>query len=66
MAFDWRELFLFAHELRNEVQESKQRTAIGRAYYYVYNVAKIEAQKLGFSENDPSLRNMGVHQKLWK
>jgi|ERR1035438_7260009 hypothetical protein len=65
MAFDWREFFLFAHELRNEPEERKQRTAIGRAYYYVYNAAKIEAQKLGFNEKDPSLRRMGLHQRLW-
>lgn len=65
MAFDWREFFLFAHELRHEAAESKQRTAIGRAYYYAYNVARIEAKKLGFDENDPSSRGMGLHQKLW-
>jgi len=65
MAFDWRDFFLFAHELRNEKQESKQRTAIGRAYYYIYNAAKIEAKRLGFDEKDPLLRNMGLHQRLW-
>ncbi len=65
MAFDWREFFLLAHELRNEQLESKQRTAIGRAYYYAYNAAKIEAKKLGFNENDQSLRRMGLHQRLW-
>ena len=64
MAFDWREFSIFAHELRNEPAESKRRTAIGRAYYYAYNVAKIEAKKLGFNESDPSLRG-GLHQRLW-
>ncbi len=63
MAFDWREFFLFAHELRNEPQESKQRTAIGRAYYYVYNVALIEAGKLGYNPNFPS--KAGLHKRLW-
>ncbi len=62
MAFDWREFFLLAHELRNEPAESKQRTAIGRAYYYAYHAAKVEAKKLGFNEDDPSLRNMGLHR----
>jgi len=66
MAFDWREFFLLAHELRNEPAESKQRTAIGRAYYYAYHAAKVEAKKLGFNEDDPSLRNMGLHQRLWR
>jgi len=65
MAFDWRDFFLFAHELRKELDESKQRTSIGRAYYYAYNAALIEAKKLGFNPNDPSLSRFGVHQKLW-
>jgi hypothetical protein len=70
MAFDWRDFFLFAHELRNETDESKQRTSVGRAYYYAYNAALIEAQKLGFNPNAPAPRipgkkPSGVHQKLW-
>jgi hypothetical protein len=67
MAFDWRDFFLFAHELRNETEESKQRTSVGRAYYYAYNAALIEAKKLGFNSKSPSPRNKsaGVHQKLW-
>ena len=59
MPFDWRDFLLFAHELRKEAQESKQRTAIGRAYYYVYNAALIEARKLGYNPNTPS------HKRLW-
>ena len=67
MAFDWRDFFLFAHELRNGTEESKQRTSVGRAYYYAYNSALIEARKLGFNPQAPSRRgkNVGVHQKLW-
>jgi hypothetical protein len=70
MAFDWRDFFLFAHELRNETDESKQRTSIGRAYYYAYNAALIVAQKLGFDPNAPAPKKTGkkapgVHQKLW-
>jgi hypothetical protein len=49
MAFDWRDFFLFAHQLRHEQQESIQRTAIGRAYYYAFNVALVEARKLGWT-----------------
>lgn len=63
MAFDWRDFLLFAHELRNETQESKQRTAIGRAYYYVYNVGLTEAKKLGYNPNAPS--KVGTHKRLW-
>lgn len=67
MAFDWRDFFLLAHELRIETEESKQRTSIGRAYYYAYNTALIEAKKLGFNPMASSPRNKqaGVHQKLW-
>lgn len=70
MAFDWRDFFKFAHELRNETDEGKQRTSIGRAYYYAYNAALIEAQKLGFNPDAPAprvpgKRTPGVHQKLW-
>ncbi len=68
MAFDWRDFFLFAHQLRNETDESKKRTSIGRAYYYAYNAALIEAQKLGFNPNAlgiPGKKPGGVHQKLW-
>ena len=63
MPFDWRDFLLFAHELRHETQESKQRTAIGRAYYYVYNVALSEARKLGYNPNAQS--SVGLHKKLW-
>ena len=64
IAFDWREFLLLAHELRHEREESKQRTAIGRAYYYVYNVALTEIQRLGY---DPRTRMGagGVHKNLW-
>jgi hypothetical protein len=65
MAFDWRDFFLFAHQLRHEQQENIQRTAIGRAYYYAFNVALVEARKLGFNPASPSLRRMSVHQRLW-
>ncbi len=63
MAFDWRDFFLFAHELRNEKQESKQRSAIGRAYYYIYNAAKIEAKRLGFDETDSIATEHGTAPK---
>jgi len=67
MAFDWRDFFLFAHEVRNETDEAKQRTSVGRAYYYAYNAALIEAEKLGFKPKAPLPRNKnaGVHQRLW-
>jgi hypothetical protein len=63
MAFDWRGFFLFAHELRNETDESKRRTSIGRAYYYAYNAALTEAKKLGFSPFAAKASG-GVHKRL--
>jgi hypothetical protein len=65
MAFDWRDFLVFAHELRNEGFESKRRTSIGRAYYYIYNVALIEAKKLGYNPYSNSHLKGGVHKKLW-
>jgi len=70
MAFDWRDFFLFAHEIRNDTDESRQRTSIGRAYYYAYNAALIQAKKLGFNPNAPApgmprKKLPGVHQRLW-
>jgi len=67
MAFDWRELFLLAHALRMDALESKRRTSVGRAYYYVYHIALVEAQKFGYDPKMPSLRgvNGGLHKKLW-
>ena len=65
MSFDWREFFLLAHQLRNETEEGKQRTSIGRAYYYAYNAALIEAKNRGFNPKARSRRDRGVHQKLW-
>jgi len=64
MAFDWRDFLLLAHDLRHATQESRQRTAIGRAYYYVYNVANTEAQRLGYNPN-PKVKTAGVHKRLW-
>jgi len=61
MPFDWRDFLLFAHELRNESLESKRRTSIRRAYYYIYNVALVEAKKLGYpSANFHMKANCGV------
>ncbi len=66
MSFDWREFFILAHDLRNETEECKQRTSIGRAYYYAYNAALNEAKNRGFNPNARSGKAKGVHQKLWR
>jgi hypothetical protein len=60
MPFDWREFLIVAHGLRNDPKEAAQRTCLGRAYYYVFNLGLTNARTLSFKEGMPSL-----HRKLW-
>ncbi len=60
MPFDWRGFLIVAHGLRNDPDEAVQRTCLGRAYYYVYNLGLIKARALNFRDKQPSL-----HRKLW-
>jgi hypothetical protein len=39
MAFDWNNFLTLAEQLAQDNDEASQRTAIGRAYYAVFNVA---------------------------
>ena len=61
MPFDWREFLIVAHELRHDQREGVQRTCLGRAYYYVYNLGLKMARQMSWPE--PSY---GRHSKLWK
>lgn len=60
MPFDWREFLIVAHSLRNETGEGVQRTCLGRAYYYVYNLGLQRARAINFAGHAP-----GLHTKLW-
>ena len=60
MPFDWRELLIVAHELRNDSREGAQRTCVGRSYYYVYNLGLKKARKMRFTGQMP-----GLHKQLW-
>jgi hypothetical protein len=60
MPFDWREFLVVAHGLRNDPKEGVQRTCLGRAYYYIYNLGLAKARTLSFSDTPP-----GLHRKLW-
>ena len=40
--------------------EGVQRTCLGRAYYYVYNVSLANARAMQFTGNIP-----GLHKQLW-
>ena len=62
MLFDWREFLIVAHELRNDPREGIQRTSIGRAYYYVYNLGLIMAKTEKFSIISG---RGGMHKQLW-
>jgi hypothetical protein len=39
MAFDWNNFLTLAEQLAQDNDEASQRTAIGRAYYAIFNVA---------------------------
>jgi len=60
MPFDWREFLIVAHGMRNERGEGAQRTCLGRAYYYVYNLGLAKARAANFTGQKP-----GLHTKLW-
>lgn len=60
MPFDWREFLIVAHGLRNGTGEGVQRTCLGRAYYYVYNLGLAKARATNFTGQMP-----GLHKKLW-
>ena len=61
MSFDWRDFLIVAHELRNDPREGVQRTSIGRAYYYVYNLGLAKARTLDFRHH-----GAGMHKQLWR
>ncbi len=60
MPFNWREFLIVAHRLRNEPGEGAQRTSLGRAYYFVFNLGLAKARTLNFNATHP-----GLHKKLW-
>jgi hypothetical protein len=62
MAFDWEEYLTLANSLKGNADEASKRSAISRAYYCVFNRARIFAiQRLGYiyREGEPS------HQAMW-
>src|SRR6202167_488057 len=44
MPFDWNDFFTLAERLSREADVASKRTAIGRAYYYVFNAALERAE----------------------
>jgi uncharacterized protein (UPF0332 family) len=60
--FDWTGYFTLADELSRRRDEASLRTAISRAYYYVYQLALERAQANGFNPRSDE----GVHKQLWR
>jgi hypothetical protein len=47
MAFDWNNFLLLAEELAQRGDEAAKRTAISRAYYFIFNLAYARAEQNG-------------------
>jgi predicted DNA-binding protein len=44
MPFDWTDFLTLAEDLATKLDEASKRTAISRAYYFVYNIAFARAK----------------------
>jgi hypothetical protein len=60
--FDWSEYFRLADELGARADAASLRTAISRAYYYVYHLALTRAEANDFR----ALSGEGLHTQLWR
>lgn len=60
--FDWTGYYTLADELAKRADEASLRSAISRAYYYVYQLALKRAETNGFKARPDE----GVHKQLWR
>jgi len=60
--FDWPDFLLLADELSARPEESCLRTAIGRAYYYAYHLARQRVLANGFDIS----RGGDTHKQIWE
>jgi hypothetical protein len=60
-SFDWSDYLELAEELAKRADEASLRSAISRAYYYVFHLALIRAKA-----NDFTFVTGGVHTQLWR
>ena len=60
--FDWADYFKMADELAKRSDEAALRTALSRAYYYVFHLALNRAQSNGFSIREGE----ASHPQLWR
>src|SRR5438309_1228351 len=63
MPFDWQEFLTLAENLLESNTEAAYRTAISRAYYSVFNVARERAERNN-CVFDPNAEG-GMHKKCW-
>jgi hypothetical protein len=62
LPFDWSQYFRLADELARRPEESALRSALSRAYYYVYHLALQRAQANGFI----IVSGEATHKQLWR
>ena len=60
--FDWPDYLKLAEELAERSEESCLRTAISRAYYYIYHLGKKRILDNGF----PLVRGGDTHKQVWE
>lgn len=60
--FDWSGYLQLAEELAKRHDEASMRSALSRAYYYVYHLALQRAQLNGFVTEPGE----GTHKQLWR
>jgi hypothetical protein len=60
--FNWAEYLQLAEELAKRKKEASLRTSLSRAYYYVFNIALIRAERNGFR----LVRSESTHNQLWR
>ncbi len=61
-SFDWSGYLKLAEELGNRPDEASLRSALSRAYYYVYHLALNRAEANRFQP----LQGEGTHTQLWR
>jgi hypothetical protein len=60
--FDWSQYWILATESAQRREEAHLRTAISRAYYYVYHLALTRAEANNFTP----IRGESTHTQLWR
>lgn len=60
--FDWTGYYTLADELAKRADEASLRSAMSRAYYYIYQLALERARSNGFT----TLAGEGLHRQLWR